>query len=239
MKRIAICEDEHNQQEIIKHLLNSYAKKNELLFSIKTYNNTSQLLDEADEVDPYDLYLLDIYLPDDTGISLAKKLFQKNITSPLIFITTSREHALDAYTVNAIQYLLKPLEEQAFFSAIDIAIQRTEYEKRKYIILKCNGQLHTISTNDIIYTEAYGHNQIIYLTTHETLSVRMSVNELYTKLIASPKFVRCGSSYILNMGNIQTLHPKMVTMINGATIPIPRGSYAELKTQYFEYYSEI
>ena len=238
MKRIAICEDEKDQQEIIQNQLNSYAKKNDLSFRIKIYSNVSELLDEIDSGPPYDLYLLDIYLPDDTGISLAKKLCQKNITAPIIFITSSREHALDAYSVNAVQYLLKPLDHQALFSAIDTALQRAELEKRKFVILKCNGQLHTIAINDIIYTESYGHNQTIYLTNHDTLSVRLSVRDLYTKLIPSQKFVRCGSSYILNIGNIQQLHSKMVTMSNGVSIPIPRGAYAELKERYFEYYSE-
>lgn len=238
MKRIAICEDEKNQQEIIQKLLNSYIKKHEISFDIKTYSNAAQLLNEADNIEPYDLYLLDIYLPDETGISLAKKLCQKNITSPIIFITSSRDHALDAYTVNAVQYLLKPLKEQAFFSAIDIAIQRSELEKRKYVILKYDGQLHTISINDIVYTESYGHHQIIYLTNQETLSVRISSRDLYTKLESSQRFARCGSSYILNIGNIKNLHSKMVTMTNGTEIPIPRGAYTELKEQYFAYYSE-
>lgn len=238
MNRIAICEDEYSQRQIIKHLLNTFAKTNHLSFDIKEYNNASELLKEIDNVEPYDLYLLDIYLPDSIGISLAKKIRQRNISSPLIFITTSQEHALDAYSVKALQYLLKPIEEEAFFSAMDMALQREKQEKEKYIILKCNGQLHSIPTKDIMYTESYGHNQTIHLSNQQLLSTRSNVSDLFAKLSFSKKFVRCGSSYIVNLENIKNLHSKMITMINGETIPVPRGAYADLKAQYFEYFSE-
>lgn len=238
MNRIAICEDEHSQQQLIKHLLNLFAKENEKTFSITEYYNASALLNEATDVEPFDLYLLDIYLPDETGISLAKKLREKNIVSPIIFITTSRDHALDAYGVQAVQYLLKPLDQTAFFSAMHMAIQREQQEKSRFIILKCDGKLHTIPTKQIIYTESYGHNQNIYFSNNSMLSVRMNVSELFAKLSFSKSFVRCGSSYILNLENIKNMNSKMITMSSGTTIPIPRGSYADLKTQYFQYYSE-
>lgn len=238
MHRIAICEDEINYQTTIKNLLNTFAKTQERSFSIKEYHNASQLLDEVDSIEPYDLYFLDIYLPDGLGIDIAKKLREKNIGSPIIFITTSREHALESYSVRALQYLLKPIEENAFFSAMEMAIERETQEKSKAIILKYDGQFRSIATKDIVYTESYGHNQNIHFSNHQIISVRMSVSELFAKLIPAKKFARCGSSYILNLENIKNLHSKMITMTNGETISIPRGAYADLKTQYFDYFSE-
>lgn len=238
MNRIAICEDEHSHQELIQHLLDTFAKANELSFSIKEYHNASSILGEIDDIEPFDLYLLDIYLPDGLGINIAKKLREKNIDSPIIIITTSHEHALESYSVRALQYLLKPLDQNAFFSAMKLAIKREEQEKSKSIILKYNGNFHSIATKDIIYTEAYGHNQNIHLANSEILSVRMSVSELFAKLSYAKKFSKCGSSYILNLEYIRNLHSKMITMTNGTIIPTPRGSYADLKAQYFDYFSE-
>ena len=132
--RIAICEDDKTHLLHIRKLLDVYSKDFDDDFTIAEFQNIHDLIQHTENQIIYDLYLLDIFLPDGNGMTLAQNLRKKEITSPIIFITSSRDHALDAYTVNAVQYLLKPLEEQAFFSAIDIAIQRSELEKRKYVI---------------------------------------------------------------------------------------------------------
>ena len=236
--RIAICEDDKNHLLHIKRLLDCYSKDLDSDFTISVFQNIHDLLQHTKERIIYDLYLLDIFLPDGNGMTLAQELRKGKITSPIIFLTTSRDYALDAYGVNAIQYLLKPIIEDAFFHALQTVIKMRKIENSKHIILKIDKQFHPVPLQDIMYTESYGHNQIIYLNNNKELKVRMSVNELFSQLSVSPQFVRCGSAYILNLSAIKTLHPKKVSMAWEKEISLPRGSYSQLREQYFQYYDE-
>lgn len=236
--RIAICEDDKTHLLHIRKLLDVYSKDFDDDFTIAEFQNIHDLIQHTENQIIYDLYLLDIFLPDGNGMTLAQNLRKKEITSPIIFLTTSRDYALEAYGVNAVQYLLKPITEKAFFSALQTVMEMQKTENHKHIILKIHKQFHPVPIKDIIYTEAYGHNQIIHLHNQNELKVRMSVSELFLQLSTSSKFVRCGSSYIINLSAIKTLQPKKVSMTNGNEIALPRGSYSGLRDQYFQYYDE-
>ena len=236
--RIAICEDDKTHLLHIRKLLDVYSKDFDDDFTIAEFQNIHDLIQHTENQIIYDLYLLDIFLPDGNGMTLAQNLRKKEITSPIIFLTTSRDYALEAYGVNAVQYLLKPITEKAFFSALQTVMEMQKTEKHKHIILKIDNQFHPVPIKDIIYTESYGHNQVIHLQNQNELKVRMSVTELYLQLSGSSKFVRCGSSYIINLSAIKTLQPKKVSMADGNEIALPRGSYTRLREQYFQYYDE-
>ena len=95
--RIAICEDDKNHLLHIKRLLDCYSKDLDSDFTISVFQNIHDLLQHTKERIIYDLYLLDIFLPDGNGMTLAQELRKGKITSPIIFLTTSRDYALDNY----------------------------------------------------------------------------------------------------------------------------------------------
>lgn len=236
--RIAICEDDKTHLLHIRNLLDIYSKDFDADFTISEFESVHDLMQHTMEQVIYDLYLLDIFLPDGNGMTLAQELRKNKITSPIIFLTTSRDYALEAYGVNAIQYLLKPITKNTFFSALQTIMEMQKIEKQKHIILKIDKQYHPIPIKDIIFTEAHGHNQFIHLQNQNELKVRMTVTELFLQLSTSSKFVRCGSSYIINLSAIKILQPKKVSMTDGKEITLPRGSYSGLREQYFQYYDE-
>ena len=236
--RIAVCEDDPMQMENIESLLGMYIKQKNIDAEVSVYTNAFSLLLQTDEKDVFDLYLLDIYLPDETGISLSHKLRKEGITSPIVFLTTSRDHALEAFGVGAVQYLLKPLDKDAFFSAIDTAVERGEIRKNKSILIKTAGEIYSLNIKDIIFTESDGHKQNIYMDDKTVVSVRMTVGELFAKLSSSESFVRCGSAYILNMSKIKKLQQRVAFMKDGTQVPVPRGAYQDLKAQYCEFFGE-
>ena len=114
MYLIGICDDEERELNQIETLLEEYGKeKRELEYKTWRFTNGEALLREIREGSCIpDLLLLDIFMPERTGIEVARELRQLDWELPVVFLTTSTEHALEAYGVDAVQYLVKPLKHR-------------------------------------------------------------------------------------------------------------------------------
>ena len=131
MYLIALCDDETRELNKTEVMLKNYSRRNPA-YDIETerFEQAEALLEKI-EVNDYrpDLIQMDIYMPDKMGIEAAKELRSMGHETRIVFLTTSREHALEAYQVDAVQYLVKPVEETALFSVLDKFLKGTEKEK--------------------------------------------------------------------------------------------------------------
>ena len=237
--RIAICDDE----TIILDEVSSYIKKYSKLcgkseIEVFPFNSASSLLNSIDNGALFDIFMLDVYIGDEMGTTLAREIRAREIESPIIFLTTSVEHAPQGYETGTLRYLIKPLEPEKFYEAMDAALLQAEKIAEQLIRLKTENGIESINANHIMYSEAHDHHQYITLNNGGRIKVRMTVSELYTSLAKNGGFVRLGSAYILNLRNIKNLSSSEVLLYNNTTIPIPRGKYAELKKAFWDYQCE-
>lgn len=237
MYLIGICDDEERELNQIETLLEEYGKeKRELEYKTWRFTNGEALLRKIREGSCIpDLLLLDIFMPERTGIEVARELRQLDWELPVVFLTTSTEHALEAYGVDAVQYLVKPLKQQQFFHAMDAAMRQVFQKKERQIVLKISGGIRQIQPKDLVYCESQKNYQILYLT-GEKCKVRMTTGRLWELLEGFPQFGRCGRSYILNMDHISLAEREKIVMDNGSIIYISRNKVAEFKKNYFSYY---
>ena len=111
--RIAICDDETKILDMVSSHINKYSKENgKSEFEILTFNSARTLLNCIDNGDTFDIFFLDVYIGDEMGTTLARKIREKNIESPIIFLTTSIEHAPESLEMGTLRYLLKPLKAE-------------------------------------------------------------------------------------------------------------------------------
>ncbi len=244
MYLIALCDDEPAELEKTEKLLSDYEKKHPGVdFMTRRFESADELLDLVRE-EKYmpDLILMDIYMPDNKrntyalGMEAAKELRNMNYKGKLVFLTTSREHALEAFDVDALQYMVKPVSEEKMFSVLDNLLKDIEEERKKYILLKIEGRFVRVPLNDIIYCEAQGKTQCLYLANDMQCILRMTMTELYEQLSHYQEFVRIGVAFIVNLGYVGSLNAKEICMDNGMKIYLPRGTYKGLREQYFNYY---
>lgn len=237
MLKVAICDDEQTYCDEISHLLEKYAAQNDI-YDLQTdcYCVPLDLEQAIERGAEYDIFLLDIYMPGITGMTIAQEFRRAGIKTPIIFLTTSKDHALEAFGVNATQYLLKPIKKDEFFSAMSLAMEKLDVSPRCLLMLKTAEGYHSVEAREILYTEAHDKLQDIFLTDGTKLTVRMTMTALFEQLSQAPEFTRCGISYILNLDHIQTLDTKNVKMKNGAVIRIPRRAYTSLKERYFTHF---
>lgn len=105
--KIAICDDKIRQIEIIETSAYAYFLAKRIEFKIDTFDKAFDFLD-AHKKNSYDLVLLDICMPGMLGTDVAKEIRQKKDNTEVVFLTTSDEFAIDAFTLRAAHYLLKP-----------------------------------------------------------------------------------------------------------------------------------
>lgn len=240
MYQIVICDDEEKEQEKIAALLDTYQRVHpECRFLAHTYSTIEEMLFKTDNLNLFDLMLLDIFMPGKNGIEGAREVRKNGYEGAIIFFTSSKEYALDAYQLNALQYLLKPVEQTRFFSVLEKVFGLINEERRRYLALRADREVRRIAMRNIIYCESQNQYQTLYLAPGEELRVRMTLTELYDALCSFPDFVRIGSAYIVNLGYIDSMNAKEVKLTTGEVIWLPRGSYNVLKQQYFSFYGNV
>ena len=239
MLRIAICDDETKILDEVSSYIKKYSKlcgKSEL--EVFPFSSASSLLNSIDNGALFDIFMLDVYIGDEMGTTLAREIRARDIESPIIFLTTSVEHAPQGYETGTLRYLIKPLEPEKLYEAIDAACLQAEKLQSKLIRFKTENGIESINANNIMYSEAHDHYQYITLENTQLLKVRMTVSELYAILAKNDGFFRLGSAYIINLRNIKNLTSSEILLYNNTTIPIPRGKYAELKKVFWNFQCE-
>ena len=250
MYRVAICDDEEKELDITESLLAEYLEslhsrafipgqdvfKQPDIF-VDRFTSAEELCIQI-SMGRYrpDLLFFDIYMEGKSGMEAALELRREGFCGPIIFLTTSKDHALEAFGAGASMYLVKPLEKQAFFSALDKALEEVERERRRCLILRIDGKLERIVMDDIVYCEAEGNYQGLHLQDETVQSVRMTMTELYGLLTVQEGFVRAGSSYIINLNKVDSLNSREIVFSTGRRLHLPRGVYSDLKEQYFRFY---
>ena len=237
---IALCDDDERELDRIENFLASYQdRKQEVVYKMERFSSAEALLWQIRE-NGYlpDILLLDIFMSGKDGMEAAEEVRMLGLDMPIVFLTTSTEYALKAYGVDAVQYLVKPLDDKRFFHAMDSVMRQIGKSKKNQIMIKVAGGIRQIRPSDIVYCESQKNYQVLYLAKGEC-RVRMTSGKLWEILEEFCRFGRCGRSYILNMDHIVSVEREKIVMDNGYTIYIPRNKAAEFKNNYFAYYFDF
>ena len=237
--KIAICDDETIILDEVSSYIKKYSEqKDKSDIEVFPFSSASSLLNSIDNGALFDIFMLDVYIGDEMGTTLAREIRAREIESPIIFLTTSVEHAPQGYETGTLRYLIKPLEPEKLYEAMDAALLQAEKITKQLIRLKTENGIESINANNIMYSESHDHHQYIKLDNGQLLKVRTTVSELYAMLAKNDGFVRLGSAYIINLRNIKNLTSSEILLYNNTTIPIPRGKYAELKKVFWNFQCE-
>lgn len=238
MYQIALCDDEveqlHKTEQIFEEYRNSHSREN---FQVESFESAEMLLDliRKGEFLP-DLIMMDIYMPDRLGIEAARELRRMGNQCRIVFVTASKDYALDAYEVEATQYLVKPLSEKKLFSLLDRFLEEIEEERKRYILLRIEGMVQRIAVDDIVYCEAQGKIQYVHFANGTQCMLRTTMAKIVEMLSPYPEFMRVGIAYLVNMEHIECISKMEIQMDSGKKIYPPRGSYQMVRDKYFAYY---
>lgn len=236
MIRIALCDDEAQVLDEASLHIKQYAeRKHDLNFEIFRFDSAMSLRYDLDDGRDFDIFILDVYIGDEMGTSLAKDIRKRGIESPIIFLTTSIEHAPQGYEMGTLRYLIKPLNPVKLYEALDAALVTVEKLRENLIKLKTENGIESVNSSHVMYSESQGHYQYVTLEDGHQLRVRMTVAELCATLMKNGGFVRVGSAYIINLRKIRNVSTSEVHLYNNIKIPIPRGKHTEIKKAFWDY----
>lgn len=235
--KIAICDDEKEFRDSAERMLKLYMEEKAVPYQTDVFNVPSELVDMTEKGTIYDIYLLDIYMPGVSGMSIATELRNRDIKSPIIFLTSSTDHALEAFGVDATHYLLKPYTKDSFYVGMDKAMQSIASHKNDSVILKVDNAYRSIPVSKLIYCEAEDKYQRLYLDSGERLLIRISGTELYKLLSEFDSFYHCGRAHIINLNHISRVTQSGAEFKNGMQLRLPHTVLAGLKKAFFDYFN--
>ena len=236
MIRIALCDDESAiLDEASLHIKQYAERKRDLNFEIFRFDSAKSLRNAMDDGKAFDIFILDVYIGDEMGTSLAKDIRRRGIENPIVFLTTSVEHAPQGYETGTLRYLIKPLNPVKLYEALDAALATVERIRERLVKLKTENGIESVNSSHVMYSESQAHYQHITLESGDRIKVRMTVTELYATLMKSGGFVRVGSAYIINLRKVKNVSTSEVHLYNNISIPIPRGKHNEIKKAFWDY----
>ena len=239
MIRIAICDDEKKILDELEGYTKIYAeKKNGKELEVFQFESASALLCAIEDGKAFDIFILDVYIGEERGTALAREIRKLGIENPIIFATTSIEHAPESYETDTLRYLIKPINPTKFYEALEVALTNARKIGQRLIKLKTENGVESINATNIIYAEAHGHYQYVTISGNKQLRVRMTVSELYNVVAPNGGFIRVGSAYIINLRNVKSVSTNEVLMYHGFSIPIPRGKHSEVKKAFWDFQCE-
>ena len=241
MLRIAICDDEEKQLNQAAALLNTYLQSHPGLYGqVETFRSGSALLMRAEAAGGFDLYVLDILMPELSGIDTGRRLRALGEGGEIVYLTSSNDFAADSYDVRAFFYLLKPVEEGKFFQVLDGAVEKLNRRRNSAILVNTADGPRRILLEHIRFVERMGRCIRYYCTdgTVDSQTIRVSFREMVAPLLGDRRFCLCGASFVLNFQHVTGVNGQIALLDNGQAVTLPRTSATDFKKAWGSYWLE-
>ena len=232
MLKIIVLEDEKAQLDILKKFLARYSKENTAFeYSLTAYDRGVLLL--TDYVRDADLIFLDIRVPDMLGIDVAKKIRKIDDKVMIIFVTSLTQYAIDGYSVNAFDYILKPLQYPSFSAKLTRALNMLSYmEPSMMLDLRTKEGGRRISADSVTYIESSAHD--IFFHSGDEVIKQWGTLSKYEEMLKDAHFARCNTSFLVNLKYVQGVRKDEVD-VAGNMLPISRSRRKDFLTALARY----
>lgn len=231
MIQIAICDDIPTERDQFRSLLHSFSDMEEsFCFELTEYASGEALLIDLEEDERFDLIVLDIYMERLNGMETAWQIRKNGVDTPLVFLTASKDFALESYDVNAAGYLLKPVKLEKL--AVLLKRLLTPPEKPR-ICVQSGRRRRYLFLEEIIYAESENHNIRIHLRSGETIGCAEKLGDLEQRL--DGRFLRCHQSYLVNMNYVADVEEDFV-LKDGRRIPIRTRQRRDIADAYYRFF---
>ncbi|MBB2184135.1 response regulator transcription factor [Lachnospiraceae bacterium MD1] len=230
---IAVCDDNLDELSRISSLLEDYYREVDSSVTYEAFHNATDLI-ETMKTRQFDLLLLDILMPGVTGMDAAKEIRNTGSEIPIIFLTSSREYAVESYRVGATDYILKPACKDEIFPSISKQLARFTQEDM-YLTLKTGSGIVKLPFSQIIYVEVINRSVQFVLTKGEVREAYGYLADYESDLLSYSYFLKPHRSYIVNLRQVTELNKKGFVTTIGKTVPVARDAFPNAKAVYMKY----
>lgn len=235
MLRIALCDDDQAQRELLANFLNHYLSSKDYAVELVEYVCGEPLAaDYEGETAGYDLIFLDIFMGGIDGMQTARAIRRRDTGVSIIFLTTTPDYALEGYDVRAMGYLVKPLMLEKTAALLDYFL-RAEYSGgQKTLLVREGVRGARIVYREILFVESRNSMLLVHTADGQEHRVYRRLDEVEGEL-AGRSFLRCHQSYLVNLAYVRAAEKDSFVLESGVKIPLRRQMAKQLRESYFCY----
>ena len=234
MIHIALVEDEEEYRKAFLGYLRRYEQESGRQFRISVFPDGEDIISsyKAD----YDLILMDIAMRFMDGMTAAEKIRELDQEVVIIFITNMPQFVMKGYAVDALDYVLKPVNYFAFSQRIERAISRMSRRREQYFTVPVRGGIRKLSVSNILYVEVQDHD-LLFHTRNESILTRGSLAEVEAKL-GNAGFFRCNKYCLVNLAFADSLQG-IDLVVAGEHIQVSRAKKKAMLDALNNYLNEV
>lgn len=234
MIRIAVVEDDKGYTETLQKYIARYETECKQRFQIYTYQDGEDIVENYRG--NYDIILMDIEMQFMDGMTAAEQIRKIDSEVVIIFITNMPQYAMKGYAVEALDYVLKPINYYSFSQRIDRALKRMQKRQKRCISISNRGQIQKIDVTSLYYVEVQDHNLFFHLD-QEVIQTRGTMKEIEQQL-EGEAFFRCNKCYMINLEYVNGLNGSNV-VVGTDEVQVSRTKKKELLDALNNYMNEV
>ncbi len=208
MISVAIVEDDSVASDRLEEFIAQFSNERGIEFQVKVFKEAVTFLNNYKAC--YDVIFMDINMPHLNGIDATKQLNEIDPTKVLIFVTDMAQFALKGYEVNALDFIVKPVQYKSFCIKMLRALEFSKQNERKKVIINTKQRSIVLPINDIRYVEVFHHKVVYHMVDEDVISYD-SLKNIEQNFLTSG-FSRSSNSYLINL--------RFVTAVEGAFVKV-------------------
>lgn len=235
MVHIAIVEDENTYAEQLHKFLLQYQKETGYSIKVTRFTDGDEIVEEYAGI--YDIILMDIQMQFMDGMTAAEKIRQMDTDVVIIFITNMTEYAVRGYEVDALDYVVKPIEYFAFSRKLDRAFSRIKSKKHNFISIPTENGMKKIDLDDVLYIEIQDHT-LYYHTEKECVRAKgRGVMRNVEQMMLPYGFFRNNNCYLVNLKHVESVEDN-ACFVGNKILQISRARKKAFMNAMVQYISE-
>ncbi len=234
---IALCDDCAEDIGAVRALVERFSLEHmDLPMRLSLFTSAAELLENIESGSGFDLYILDVLMPEVSGMQLAETIRSRGEHSEIVFLTNSRDYAVDAFSVFASGYLIKPVVKESFDKTVLRAVKRLSREMSDVLTIKTKDGIQRIPLSKIVMIESFNHTREIILSDNSMIATSETLSELNKQLRGHNNFYMIHRSYIANLDNSVGIVRYDLLMLGNRRIPISRSQFSAVQDMVKDYF---
>lgn len=218
MIRIAIAEDDPQCFAQLEQFIGDYGRETGRAFQITHYDNGEDLVERYKP--EFDLILMDVEMPFMDGMTAAGYVREKDPEVVIVFVTNLAQYAIQGYSVNALDYILKPVNYFSFAQRLGRALQYVKKREAACVTVPVKGGALKLEVDGIFYIERLGRQLMFH--THTGIHASTATLQQVEEALEGKGFARCNKGYLVNLAHVDAIQDGCA-VVRGDRLLISRG----------------
>ena len=232
MIKIAVVDDDNIYLTRIDAYFREFMNSNSIDYELKTFSSGKALLESVKRID-YDILVLDIDMPEISGIDIAKNVRKINANVTIVFVTNMDNLVFESIKYSPFRFVRKTKMNVEMPELLN-SLKKKYSEESKYFTFNFDGEMKAVKLTDIVYFESVKHEIYIHMQDNSEYKISDSLNNLLEKY-ETIGFIRIHKSYVVNFRYIFEFQKNYVILDDHTKIPISKNRMTEIKKEYIDF----